>query len=89
MTKILNFSIKEPINKKRKNHINGVFDSRGNWCEDEEDITRVAKGYFQEVFSSANPPNNERVLEAVDHVVTLKMNHHLIQPYTAEEVKRA
>ena len=56
---------------------------------DEDDITRVAKDYFQWLFTLAHPCYNERVLEAVDHVVTPKMNHHLIQPYTTEEVKRA
>ena len=75
--------------QKRKNHINGIFDSRGNWCVDEDDIARVAKDYFQWLFTLAHPCYNERVLKAVDHVVTPKMNHHLIQPYTAEEVKRA
>ena len=75
--------------RKRKNHINGIFDSRGNWCEDENNIARVAEDYFQWLFSSAHPSHNERVLKAVDHMVTLKMNHHLSQPYTAKEVKRA
>ena len=75
--------------QKRKNHINGIFDNRGNWSVDEDDIARVAKDYFQWLFTLARPCYNERVLEAVDHVVTPKMNHHLIQPYTTEEVKRA
>ena len=49
----------------------------------------MAKDYFQGLFTSAHPSHNERVLKAVDHMITPEMNHHLIQPYTAEEVKRA
>ena len=49
----------------------------------------MAEDYFQWLFTSAHPSHNEKVLEAVDHVVTPEVNYHLIQPYTAEEVKRA
>lgn len=38
-----------------KNHIHGVFDEGGNWCESEDDIGIVAEGCFQELFKSANP----------------------------------
>ena len=49
----------------------------------------IGKWEAQGLFSSAHPSHNERVLKAMDHMVTPEMNHHLIQPYIVEEVKRA
>ena len=41
--------------RRRKNNILGVFDGGGQWHETEEGIARVAKEYFQELFTTSNP----------------------------------
>ena len=75
--------------RRRKNNIVGVFDGGGQWHETEEGIARVAEDYFQELFTTSNPTIIELVVENVDRVVTPLMNQQLLQPYTAEEVKKA
>jgi len=64
-------------------------DDDGRWCTSKLDIDRVAKSYFQNFFTSSNPKNLEEVLDVVDIVVTLDMNHTLLQQFTPEEVKMA
>ena len=64
-----------------------MFDGGGQWHEIEEGIARVAKEYFQELFTASNPSTIEPMVEKVDRVVTPLMNHQLLQPYTKEEVK--
>ena len=46
----------------------------------------MAKKYFQDLFTTANPSNMDSVLNAVDRVITPDMNHMLLQPYTLNEV---
>ena len=75
--------------RRRKNHIHGFMDNMGRWCTSEPDIERVAESFFQNLFTSSNPTNMEEVLDSVDRVVTLDMNHTLLQQFTPEEVKIA
>lgn len=58
-------------------------------CTSEEHKERVAKTYFQKLFSIANPNVMGLVLDSMDRVVTLDMNKTLLQPYASNEVKRA
>ena len=46
----------------------------------------MAKKYFQDLFTTANPSNMDSVLNSVDRVITPNMNHMLLQPYTLNEV---
>ena len=65
------------------------MDDNGRWWTSKPDINRVAESYFQNLFTSSNPTNLEEVLDAVDSVVTLDINHTLVQQFTPEEVKMA
>ena len=58
-------------------------------CTSEEHKERVAKTYFQKLFSIANPNVMGPVLDSMERVVTPDMNNTLLQPYTTNEVKRA
>ena len=49
----------------------------------------MADRYFQDLFTTTNPSNMDKVLNVVDRVVTPDMNHMLLQPYTPEEVRSA
>ena len=63
------------------------MDDASRWCTSELEIDRVAKSYFQNLFTSSNPTNLEEVLDLVDTVVTPDMNHMLLQQSTPKEVK--
>ena len=52
-------------------------------------ISTIAEEYYTNLFTTAQPRNMERVLGAVDKVVTQDMAHSLTQPYTEEEVRLA
>ena len=49
----------------------------------------MAEEYYTELFAISHPRSMERVLEAVDEVVTDEMAHSLTQPYIKEEVRMA
>ena len=59
------------------------------WWESEEGIATVTEKYFQDLFTTTNPSNMDSVLNVVDRVVTLDMNHMLLQPYTHDEDRSA
>ena len=49
----------------------------------------MAEGYYKELFTSSNRLEMEKVIEAVDHVVTEEMAQSLVRPYTEEEIRIA
>ena len=77
--------------RKRKNQIRGLFNKIGEWCSDEEQIADTAVEYFQDLFTSSQPEDEEigLVLEVVDQQVTDDINSTLMEPYTGDEVRRA
>ena len=68
-----------------------MFNKTGEWCIDDEQIADIAMQYFQDLFTSCQPEDEEigPVLEAVDQRVTDDMNNTLMEPYTGDEVRRA
>ena len=68
-----------------------MFNKTGEWCSDEEQIADTIVEYFQDLFTSGQPEDEEigPVLEAVDQWVTDDMNNTLMEPYTGDEVRRA
>ena len=72
-----------------KNNIKGLKDREGIWQSDMSRISNIAKEYYTELFATSHPRSMERVLEAVDKVVTDEMAHSLTQPYIKEEVRMA
>ena len=61
----------------------------GTWHSRKDGITTIAKDYYKNIFTSTNPnrKNMDRVLNLVDKLVTPAMNHHLLQVYTADEIR--
>lgn len=45
--------------RKRINHIKGLFDDKGQWCANEKDIADINLKYFAQLFSSSKPLNHE------------------------------
>ena len=52
-------------------------------------MANIAEGYYKELFTSSNRLEMEKVIEAVDHVVTEEMAQSLVRPYTEEEIRIA
>ena len=72
-----------------KKHIEGLNDREGVWQLDMNRISNIAEEYYTNLFTTTWPGNIDRVLEAVDKVVTQDMVHSLTQLYTEEEVRVA
>ena len=68
-----------------------MFNKTGEWCTDDEQIVDTAVEYFQDLFTSSQPEDEEigPVLEAVDQRGTDDMNNTLMEPYIGDEVRRA
>ena len=66
-----------------------MFNTKGEWCTDEAQIANTVVEYFQSLFTSSQPEDDDfsRVLEAVDQRVTDEMNGTLLEPYIGEEVR--
>ena len=88
---ITKFFHQRATQRKCKNQIRGVFNKTREWCTDDEQIADTAMEYFQDLFTSSQPEDEEigPVLEAVDQRVTDDMNNTLMEPYTGDEVRRA
>ena len=65
--------------RRRKNHILGVFDSEGKWCTTEDDIAKVVESYFKDLFAAIPTENIEGVLQSIERHVTPQMNDRLTQ----------
>ncbi|KAL2892746.1 hypothetical protein RDABS01_008655 [Bienertia sinuspersici] len=51
--------------RRRRNHIKGIMNSDGDWCEKTDEIAKAVAGYFEEIFATENPSNFEEALEGV------------------------
>ncbi|XP_050217409.1 uncharacterized protein LOC126668246 [Mercurialis annua] len=75
--------------RKRRNHIDGLFNSDGIWCEGENEINGAATAYFQQLFTSSNPTNMGGALAGISKTLSTDSIHLLSSQYTREEVVRA
>ena len=75
--------------RKEKNTVKRLKNDEGVWCTDEVEVVGIAIKYFQDLFTSTNPPMANELMEAVFPRVTTEMNEILTRPYQAEEVKAA
>ena len=76
-------------NRRRKNRIKGLCDSRGRWREGCEEVEGIILTYFKEIYSSNFPVDFKTSLGAVDKKVSNEMNEDLLMEFRAEEVWRA
>ena len=72
---------------KRTNTIKGLRDHHNAWKVEPDEIASVAIDYFNTLFSTSNPQAIDDVVSEVDGVVTPRMNHALLQPFTHEEIR--
>ena len=75
--------------RKWTNAIVGLLNNEDIWCTDESQIEDIAVSYFEELFRSTQPANQNGTLSAVESVVTMEANQNLLNPFLAEEVRAA
>ena len=61
----------------KKNLIEGLLDAEGRWQEDEGKIEDIVVDYYNNLFTSNNPIDFTKILEAVTHKVSPDMNQSL------------
>ena len=75
--------------RRRKNQIVGLQNSRGEWQEDKESIDRIILDYFDSIYKSNQPTRFDANLNSITTRVTPNMNEALIAEFKAEEVWEA
>ena len=75
--------------RKRRNHIRGIWNTHGQWVEELEEVVGVASAYFDNLFQARTEDQMEECLNAVQSKVTDDMQEFLCSEFTAEEVKVA
>ena len=59
--------------RRKKNHINGIKNSQGQWVEELEEVVEVASDYFDNLFSAGVANQMEECLNTVSNKVTDNM----------------
>ncbi|XP_030940118.1 uncharacterized protein LOC115965051 [Quercus lobata] len=72
-----------------KNTIEELQNREGIWQTYLSRVSDIAEEYYTELFTTSNPNGMERVLDAIDKVVTEDMANQMTQPYIEEEVRVA
>lgn len=62
------------------------MDEGGVWRSRKENIAKVAKRYFTNLFSTSNPNTIVDVLKLMEAVVIEDMNQSLLLPFNGDEV---
>ncbi|XP_062028887.1 uncharacterized protein LOC133744874 [Rosa rugosa] len=85
------FFHRKAANRKRKNNLLGLFDTSGQWHDDDDDMEEVVSSYFAKMFtaSSVDTEAVEITLAAIQPSVTSDMNLLLCAQYTEDEVRCA
>lgn len=65
----------------QKNLIEGVFDANEVWQEDSWEIEKVFVDYYLDLFTSSNPSNFSKMVDAVQPKVSEAMNSWLIREF--------
>ncbi|XP_073014526.1 uncharacterized protein [Primulina eburnea] len=77
--------------RRNQNTIAGLVSSQGDWCTETQSISAIVLDYFESLFTSSNPLDDEigRVVDAVAPQVDTQMNQVLCAPFTATDIRRA
>ena len=75
--------------RRRKNSIMGLWNDDDCWCEDRDNIARIAVDYFTKIYTSCSTNRIEEVINTIPTWVTDDMNAELTKTFSSEEVQRA
>lgn len=73
----------------RKNRINGIKNSLGQWCIDPRVIARKVTDFYRNLFFSSNSCQPELAMEAIEAIVTEDMNKQLVADFKECEIQEA
>ena len=73
----------------QNNLIDGMEDSNGNWQEDISIVEGIIVDYYSTLFSTSNPTDFVKLLDALEPKVTSAMNQMLLRDFQESEVKKA
>ena len=75
--------------RRRKNHIKGLYNHKGQWNTHPDRIADTILQFYQELFTTSSPDSIEEILEQIPQVVSADMNQELTREFMAEEVEIA
>lgn len=89
--KTRNGSTKKATMRKKQNEIVGINDHHGCWTEDPLEIDNIFISYFENLFNSTNPSqdNLDRALDGIPSKVNQEMNNILMAPFTRKDIEIA
>lgn len=87
--RIQNFSNLKHLNEDKKNLIQGITDSHGNWLEEMEVVAGLVVQYFDNIFSSGLCNQIEECPEAILQKLTSNMQQNLSRKFNVDEIKVA
>lgn len=73
----------------RKNHMDGLLDSGGNWVNDSSGMSKVAREYFLDLFHLKCRIDAEQVLSLIPHCALNEMNEELTRTMGEKEIREA
>lgn len=73
--------------RRRRNTIDGLYDSQGIWCENHEDMKCIAKKFFQDLFAARERSNTR--FKIPFFFPDVDCCHALTLPVEPQEIKRA
>ena len=73
----------------QNNLIDGMEDLNGNWQEDISIVEGIIVDYYSTLFSTSNPTDFVKLLDALEPKVTSAMNQMLLRDFQESEVKKA
>jgi hypothetical protein len=75
--------------RRKKNFIKKLKNSDGDWVEGMEQLKPLIRDYFVNIFNSEVQAIDGSFLEKIQPKITQGMNEKFLNPFTAEEVKKA
>ena len=84
-----NFFYTKASQRRRRNHIKGLYDNNNRWCTQKQGIIDTVVDFYQSLFTSTNLDSFDEVLDEIPHLVTLDMNAQLTDTFSVAKVEAA
>lgn len=72
--------------RRKKNAINGFWNTKGIWCSSKESFSTTTIAYFEDIYMTTYPVSVDKVTNLIPAKVTSEMNNS-IHDYTVEKVR--